>query len=387
MREPIRVITLGVTGPAMRRTFAMLCIGTVFMFLFIAIVSVKQAEKQADPSLHMEKWASGYSGGTLLGIMGQEVPYLSKSVQATESVSLSGLLFQLLTSINPDDPRSFLGRELPGFALFDGEFLVKGDGIDYTDAPIESPPPTTDMTPPELKEEAINDDHSGEKDQAADDTPAQTTDGKKRVFIYHTHWYEAFLPYLKTEDKNIANHPEQNITKVGKRFAEELENVGIGAEHSAKNYDYVDRSEFYSESGKTVRAAMADNEELQYFFDIHRDSQRKEKTLTEIDGEEYARVLFVVGKDNKNYEENYKLAKRFHETLQEMYPGLSRGIYSPKGKGKNGVYNQDLSPRALLIEVGGVDNTFPDLNRTARALAKAFAEIYWEAERVDAEGK
>lgn len=363
----------------MRRTFVMLCLGTAIMFVFTGIITMYQAEREARPTSDFRKWTSSFSAGTLLSVMGQEVPFLSTSVQASDSVSPSGLFFLMLTSVNPEDPRSYLGRELPGFELFDGEFLVKGDGIDYTDAPVESPPPP-DLEPPELKEEAAEEDKPEETEQS--ETPELTTEGKNRVFIYHTHANESFLPHLKTEDKNHAFHPEENVTKVGKRFAEELEKVGIGAVVSDKHYH--DRKTAYAESGETVKEAMSDDEDLQYFFDIHRDAQSLDKTLTEIDGEEYARVMFVVGKENKNYEENYKLAKKFHDTLQDMYPGLSRGIYEPKGEGVNGVYNQDISPRAILIEVGGVENSFEELNRTTRALAKAFAEIYWEAEPVDA---
>lgn len=380
LRETFRVVTLNAAGAAMRRTFVMLCLGTALIFVFTGIIAMYQAEKEVRPPTNLSRWASDFSAGTLLSVIGQEVPYLSTSVQASESVSLSNLFFQLLTSVNPEDPRSFLGRELPGFELFDGEFLVKGDGINYTDAPVESPPPSPDMEPPALKEEVAEGDKPEETEEA--ETPAQTTEGKNRVFIYHTHADESFLPHLETEDINRAFHPEENITKVGRQFAEEMEKMGIGAEVSDKHYN--DRTTAYEESGKTVQAAMSNDEDLQYFFDIHRDSQRLEKTLVEIDGEEYARVLFVIGKSNKNYDQNYELAKKFHDQLQEMYPGLSRGIYSPKGEGVNGVYNQDISPQALLIEVGGVDNNFGQLNRTTKALARAFAEIYWEAEPVDA---
>lgn len=381
MRQPFRVVTLNATGPAMRRTFVMLCLGTAIMFVFTGIIAMFQAERQVNPSSDLRKWASTFSAGALLSVIGQEVPFLSTSVQASESVSLSNLTFQLLTSVNPEDPRSFLGRELPGFNLFDGDFLVKGDGVDYTDAPIESPPPPPNMELPELKEGVAEKEKTDEEEESKQDTPEQTTGGKSRVFIYHTHWNESFLPVLKTDNPNEAFNPDKNITDVGKQFAKELEQVGIGAKVTDKSFD---RDHAYAESGQTVKAAMAEDENLQYFIDIHRDAQRLDKTLIKIDGKEYARVMFVIGKDNKNYEENLNLANTFHNKLEEMYPGLSRGIYPLSGKSVNGVYNQNLSPRAMLIEVGGVDNTFEQLNRTTKALAKAFAEIYWEAEAVDA---
>ncbi|WP_212959004.1 stage II sporulation protein P, partial [Bacillus sanguinis] len=42
----------------------------------------------------------------------------------------------------------------------------------------------------------------------------------------------------------------------------------------------------------------------------------------------------------------------------------------------NGVYNQDLSPNALLIEMGGVDNTPEELYASVDALVEAFSHYY-----------
>lgn len=52
--------------------------------------------------------------------------------------------------------------------------------------------------------------------------------------------------------------------------------------------------------------------------------------------------------------------------------------------GDNGVYNQDLTDRALLLEFGGVDNNLEELQRAANAAADVFSEMYWDAEKVNA---
>ncbi len=70
-----------------------------------------------------------FSSSTLLQVMGLEVPYLSSIVQVQEKEgTLSRIFFELATSIDPEDPRSFLGQELPGFALFDTEIVIAGGG-------------------------------------------------------------------------------------------------------------------------------------------------------------------------------------------------------------------------------------------------------------------
>ena len=69
--------------------------------------------------------------------------------------------------------------------------------------------------------------------------------------------------------------------------------------------------------------------------------------------------------------------------MEEKYPGLSRGIIKHNSSGNNSVYNQDLSNKAMLIEIGGVDNTFEEMYLTADAFADVFSEFYWDAKAVD----
>lgn len=46
--------------------------------------------------------------------------------------------------------------------------------------------------------------------------------------------------------------------------------------------------------------------------------------------------------------------------MEKKYPGLSTGVFSKGSPGDNGVYNQDLNDRALLLEFGGVDNNLEE---------------------------
>ncbi len=74
-----------------------------------------------------------------------------------------------------------------------------------------------------------------------------------------------------------------------------------------------------------------------------------------------------------------KIVTAINSYLDEKYYGLSRGIFIKDRKsGNNGVYNQDLSPNALLIEMGGVDNTPEELYASVDALVEAFSHYYNE---------
>src|SRR5690606_10481225 len=165
--------------------------------------------------------------------------------------------------------------------------------------------------------------------------PTMTTGDKKVAFIYHTHSSEAYFPHLKgvdTANANNARHPEVNVTKVGEMLAQELEARGIGTEVDKTNMDKYLKSkgynyyQSYKASGEIFASAMNNNRDLNYFIDIHRDAHRKDKTTITLNGKEYAKIAFIVGTDNPQFEKNSALAKELHQILEKKYPGLSRGV-------------------------------------------------------------
>ena len=172
-----------------------------------------------------------------------------------------------------------------------------------------------------------------------------------------------------------------NISLVSKRLSDELGKRGI------KNiFDPTDHQQILQEKGlsyalsyaaslKTVKAALAQNPDIGYSFDIHRDSTKKDRTTVKIDGKSYARPFFIIGKRNPHWEKNAELAND-SSAIRKKYPGLSIGVFA-KGEG-NGEYNQSVSPNSVLIEVGGIENSLEECYNTTAALADVFADIYFE---------
>ncbi|WML25528.1 stage II sporulation protein P [Neobacillus sp. OS1-33] len=365
----------------------------VFMLLIFSISGLLTSLKpQYRPmSSSVNQAATNVNGELLYQLMGWENHhFLSVERDWTATPKLTNLVFKLSSNINLNDPRSLLGRELPGFFQFDGKILVAGEGTNYTNMPIESAPPIEIMKA-EREASLVNlegiEKPSGEKTPS---TPGQTTGDHKIVYVYFTHTRESYLPYLKgVTNPNLAYHSKINVTKIGDQLKTSLEDRGIGttidktdiqANLNKKGLGYP-RS--YQESRPVVQAAMAQNHDLAYFIDIHRDSRRKNQTTVNINGKSFAKLAFVIGGKNLNYEKNAKLAKELHDLLQKKYKGLSRGVMVKNAAGSNSIYNQNLSENALLIEFGGVDNTFEELNRSADALADVFSEFYWQAEKVN----
>jgi stage II sporulation protein P len=367
-------------------TIAMLSIFSVSGLL----TSVNPQYRIASDSLNQA--ASGIKGKMLYNLLGLENRSFNSILpqEGRELPNVSSIVFDVATDISLDDPRSFLGKELPGFSTFDGEILVAGEGTDFTNMPIESVPPQKALdkeNEAQLKNIEDLTKENGDRDAGKS---ILTTGDKKTVHLYFTHTRESYLPYLDgVTDPDSAMHSRINVTKVGDMLKSELEQLGIGTsidktdviqKLNKKGLDYY---EAYQESRPLVQTAMTNNKDLLYLIDVHRDSQRKDVTTTRINGKPFAKLAFVVGEEHPNYEQNLKVATELHKLLESKYKGLSRGVISKKGSGTNGKFNQDLSGNALLLEFGGVDNTFEELERSSIAFAEIFADYYWQAEKVE----
>ena len=215
-----------------------------------------------------------------------------------------------------------------------------------------------------------------------------STFGKKVAFIYHSHSRESFLPYFpETDNPKDAYHESRNITQVGEMLQRSLENQGIGTvvdtsdiinELDEKGLDF---SSSYEITRQHIQAARSTNRDLTLFLDIHRDSVRKQATTATIQGQPFAKVFFVAGTSHSAFESNIAFIEDLNQQLDKKYPGLSKGIFQKDSSQGNGVYNQDVSATSVLIEIGGVDSTIEELQRTTEALAEVLGEVYWHAEQ------
>ena len=357
---------------------------TILIILFIGIGFLTGAKTTYRIySDTIQGWTTQLKGSSFIYLFEMENRMFTGAHPEGENFpGLSTLSFQLLTSLTPNDPRSLLGREIPGLSSYNSDIIIAGEGTDYTTIPIESRAPIDVV---QKDREAVG---SEEKKPNQDENKPQIIKNKK-VFIYSTHNRESFLPQLpKGTTINEAYSGKVNVSLISQRLAEDLEKNGIGAEVDHTDISKVLKEkgmeyyESYDASRPVVKEAMSREDSLQYFFDIHRDSLGREYTTTTIDGKNYARVVFVIGADNKNYEKNLKIASDLHKRIEKKYPGLSRGVITKKGSGVDGIYNQDLSQHSLLFEVGGLGNNLDELYRTADILAGIFSDYYFDSEKV-----
>jgi stage II sporulation protein P len=364
-------------------------IGMFLLFLAAGMVASLDSKYKLSSNLLYE-WLSTSPTEAFVYMLGLENPYFAQTLtKESEPPSLSSISLQLMTNIKLGDIRSLIGRELPGFAIFDTKIVVAGEGTNYTNIPIESAPPMDVlMKEREIVEENLKIDET--KDPIT--PPMNTTNGKDVIFIYQSHSTESFLPLLKgVTDKDAAHstNSKVNMIAIGEKMTKELEQRGIGTQHDTSNMGQLllDRGwkygDSYTLSREIVQSTLAKNKDLNFLIDLHRDTAGKSITTATINGKPYARLFFIVGKEHDNYEKSLKTAKQLNTQLEDQFPGISRGIFVKTKDSGNGVYNQDLSESAILIEVGGVDNTLEELFRTVEAFSEVFSKYYWEEGKVD----
>ncbi|MEN9406443.1 MAG: hypothetical protein RLZ12_727, partial [Bacillota bacterium] len=304
---------------------------------------------------------------TLASMVGENIPYLSEQLRlAGVEKPFSRLCLELFTNVNFKDPRTFIGREVPLFAFFDTEIYGRTQALDYKEMPKESNPP------PELEQEIIR----AKKDFGTNlvvESPSKIT---KRVLIYHSHYWESFLPELSLKKRldHNATDVKCNVTHLGRLLVHRLAEKGIGAEQRFKIFS---SGNAYANSRRLVEGALKQHKQITYAIDIHRDSNKRDVTTCKAaNGQSFAKVYFVVGKASKYYEQNLKLATDLHAGLIKRHPDLSRGIYvKPRTKTSDGEYNQSLLPGAILIEAGGYENNFAEVERTLCILADVLASV------------
>jgi stage II sporulation protein P len=199
---------------------------------------------------------------------------------------------------------------------------------------------------------------------------------KSRVFLYCTHSAESYTP---NSGQARLDGQRGLINQVAATIEERLNAKGLPAEFIDTIHDYPDYNKSYTNSRVTVNKIVTANKNILGLFDIHRDSipgEGKAATVN-IRGKKCARILIVVGtnerKPNPNWQQNRQFAEQLYQQAEKMYPGLIKGVIT-----KAGTYNQEFHPRALLLEFGSDQNTLDDVTNSAQLFSDVLIEVLKE---------
>ena len=199
---------------------------------------------------------------------------------------------------------------------------------------------------------------------------------KPTIYLYNSHQSEEYASqtlaeYSVTPTVIMNNYILEDIFNKN-NYKTVVEDASIKEILNKNNWKYYNS---YKASRVLLEESIIKYPTLKYFIDIHRDSLPHNRTTVEIDNKQYAKVLFLIGLENENYEKNLEFTEKINNKLNEYYSGLSKGILKKGGAGVNGVYNQDFSDRTILIEIGGYENTPTEVLNSTIAFSKCFLEV------------
>lgn len=226
--------------------------------------------------------------------------------------------------------------------------------------------------------------------------PIDLAGAEPKILIYHTHDTEAYRPTEGEEYEPSGNFRtednDHNVFAVGEELVRILrEEYGIIAVHASEKHEKPKLTSAYSRSLETMLKYKELYPSIEMFIDLHRDGVADtgyEDDFVTVEGLECARMMFVVGtgssgksaqnapeaqtdaeKLTPDFESNYALAVSLTERLLTYNERFMRNV-----RVKSGKYNQQVSPRCLLVEVGHNGNTLEQAKNSMRFLARAIAE-------------
>lgn len=195
------------------------------------------------------------------------------------------------------------------------------------------------------------------------DIPAQGT-AKTQVGIYHTHSDESYVP----TDGSESIPAKGGIFKVGASLADGLRGKGLSVVDDKTPHEPHDSNAYYR-SRRTAMNLL--KKQPVALIDVHRDGVPDPNFYKEkVDNRNITKVRIVVGQQNPNMATNLEFAKKVKAYMDRTRPGLIKGIFIGHGN-----YNQDLGPKAMLLEVGTHTNTRYAAEDGAAVLAEALPPV------------
>lgn len=195
---------------------------------------------------------------------------------------------------------------------------------------------------------------------------------KVQVAVYSTHSSESYTAY-SGESKVYGELG--GVYCASAVLADELAGAGIGAVVDETIHDWPDWNKSYANSLQTAEGLLAAYPNLRLLVDMHRDAGvSRADSVAMINGKMAAKIMLVCGSDKRythpNWRQNQALMEEIADKMEEMYPGLLRRVSVQTGR-----YNQHISPRAILVEMGTTENTIDEVEYAARLLADVLVQV------------
>jgi stage II sporulation protein P len=314
----------------------------------------------------------------ILNQANSSIDLISNSENEKKSDTKS-IVFTYLTGIDISNPLTYIIAQINMMSFLDIASIDPGEQGPAIVKPLDE----SDKQVANSKDETekVNDNKTTPDKKAAPDklttVNANKVDVKKTtlnnkkplVLIFHTHTTETFKP--DSNGKNYSTNLNITVAEVGKKLEYELEmKYGIATLHDSTIHDLPKFYGAYKKSCVTVQKYLKKYPSLKLIIDLHRDGgvARNSSTCI-IDKENYAKTLLVAGTNFKNYQTYNKTTQKIKSIFDTYYPGLCKGIDY-----KSTSFNQSLSSKMILLEIGSNENKLEEAFNTTKITAKVIAK-------------
>lgn len=249
---------------------------------------------------------------------------------------------------------------------------VSGDHL--TAMCLESSLPCMDLV---VDEETLQ----KEQEEAAKTAKAEPSDeeetktmkkasGDPKVLIYHTHATESYLP---TSSGNYHTTKEENTVRdAGDVLEETLEAEGIAVVHDKTLHDNPSYNDSYTRSSETVKALLKKYPSIECIIDLHRDAMAGTDPgpVTQVNGKTAATYSYVISNTTETYSSNKAFLADLNDAAAEDFDGYTGSVLE-----RPYWYNQELSGKSILIEMGNNRNNIEEVRECARQFGKILAQV------------
>lgn len=197
--------------------------------------------------------------------------------------------------------------------------------------------------------------------QESETKKVKKNNGAPRVLIYHTHATESYLPSTAGNYHTVKE--ENTVRDAGEVLKETLEENGIAVVHDKTLHDNPSYNESYSRSYDTLKTLLKKYPSVECVIDLHRDATPEETAgpTMNIKGKKTAVYSYVLSNTTETYEENKAFIAELNAIAGQSFEGYTGDILE-----RPYWYNQELSGKSILIEMGNNRNNIKEVRQCAR---------------------
>lgn len=199
-------------------------------------------------------------------------------------------------------------------------------------------------------------------------TPADTVVPKvssgKKVYIYNSHQQEGYQDNKTVVDTSV-------------ELANQLQAAGVEVVYETNDFNAYLRSNgwdynsSYKASYYYLNEAFVNYGGFDLVIDLHRDSAPRESSVVNVEGKDYAKMMFVLGSLSKNYNTVTTLSN----TLTQLVSNQNASVMK-QPMPIQATFNQECYENMVLIEIGSESNKYEEVKNSTTLLAKAIVQYF-----------